>query len=514
MQDFIDKHNKDIVCTLSGLDRLVLVGYLQILCHVPGVMDWLKRSGVLFKDFGRFVEEKTQQLKEASLAEARRLQRPIEYLSSPKISKEERAQEIAERDGIDQGLICVLTAVEPCMSFEVQRNRQSQHATIERAIRKCLFLYHYWIDPVFGFMHARIQTWFPFRVRICLNGREWLSRQMDAEGLEYQKHQNCFLHLQDPQRAQQLMDRQLKTNWPEQCRRMAQQLNPAFDDIFEKYQVAYSWSTYQSEWATDLLFRSQQALNRLYEGLVGQAIMVFDSPDVLRFLGKKMPHFQGETHSSYLRRPEGLRIKHRVKSNSIKMYDKGGQILRLETTIQDPYDFKVYRRAQGRPDSPLKWRRMRKGVADLYARCCFSEKCNQRYLQALADLQVSQPIRELLAEICTPTRWKKNRFRGLLPWSSDEQDLLQAVSRPELQLRGFRNRDLVHHLFGPDIPPSQRSRLASWMTYRLRLLRAHGLIRKIPRSHRYRLTQKGRQILPPLIQVYHMDTEQLTQLAA
>ena len=188
MQQFIDKHQKDIAHCLSGLDRLVITGYIRILCAVPGVMDLLKRSGVLFKDFGVFVEEKTESLKAASLAEAQRLNRPIEYLSSPSVSKEERAREIAQRDGIEEGLICVLKAVEPCMSFQVRRDRHSKTANIERAVRKCLFLYHYWIDPIFGFMHARIQTWLPFSVRICLNGREWLARQLDAAALPYRRH--------------------------------------------------------------------------------------------------------------------------------------------------------------------------------------------------------------------------------------------------------------------------------------------------------------------------------------
>lgn len=511
MQEFIEKHQEDIVGVLSGLDRLVITGYLRGLCVTAGVMDFLKRSGVMFKDFGTFVEQQTEQLKQASLAEARRLGRPIEYLNSPRISKEERARDIARRDQIREGLICVLSAVEPCMTFQMQRIRHLKQTELVRTVRKCLFLYHYWMDPYFGFMHARIQTWFPFTIRICLNGRECLARQMDAAGLQYQRERNCFFWLEDVQRAQSWMDRQLHTDWPQQCRRWARLLNPVHEKIFGSYRIDYYWSAYQSEWATDVLFRSRKALARLYEGLVRQAIIVFGSTDVLRFLGKRLYRFEGELHSDYRRRPEGLRIKHRLKANSIKMYDKAGQILRVETTINNSYDFRVYRRAENDPHSPRTWRKMRKGVADLYARCRFSQSCNERYLQALSDFPVRQPLQQLLESVVHSKRWKKHRFRGLRPWSASDQALMQAVIRPEFQLRGFRNRDLLLPLFGTSQPDP---RLSARITHRLRLLRAHGLIRKIPRTHRYRLSAKARQILPTLIYVYHLDTEQLTRLAA
>jgi hypothetical protein len=98
-------------------------------------------------------------------------------------------------DWIEQGLICILTAVEPCLSYGIIRNREAQHLQLRPRHRKCLYLYHYQIHPIFCFMHARIQTWFPFAVQICLNGREWLARAMDAAGLGYVRRDNCFTWL-------------------------------------------------------------------------------------------------------------------------------------------------------------------------------------------------------------------------------------------------------------------------------------------------------------------------------
>jgi hypothetical protein len=104
-------------------------------------------------------ESLTRRLKEASESRARQAGRPIRYLTSSAPRKEQVAREIAITDRIEEGLVCILTAVEPCLSYEIRRDRGAQSLRLQAQHRKCLFLYHYHIDPMFGFMHARIQTW-------------------------------------------------------------------------------------------------------------------------------------------------------------------------------------------------------------------------------------------------------------------------------------------------------------------------------------------------------------------
>ena len=228
--------------TLSGFDRLVFRGTLRSIAHDEGMKRYLWANQVLLKDFGSHVERVSRRLKEASLAEAEALGRPVKYLTSSQVSKEEIARGIAAQEGIRDGLVCVLSCVEPCWSFEIHRNREKKRLELEPRYRKCLFLYHYWMHPVFGFMNARIQTWFPFPVQICLNGREWLARQMDAAGLEYARQDNCFPWIADWAKAQRLMDRQLKANWPKLLDGVAKQLNPVHGEIFQKHPVSYYWS--------------------------------------------------------------------------------------------------------------------------------------------------------------------------------------------------------------------------------------------------------------------------------
>ena len=215
---------------------------MRAISYTAGMMNILYGMEVLLKDFDSYVERTTKRLRAASTAEARRMNRPVKYLASSRPSKELIAKNIMTRDRITDGLICLLSCVEPCMSYAIRRDRESKRLVLERRQRKCLHLYHYWIDPVFGFMSARIQTWFPFPIVLCLNGREWLSRQMDAKGMEYKREENCFIGLGDFQEAQSLMDEQPRLDWSEALKRIRSKVNPAHEDIFDGYPLEYYWS--------------------------------------------------------------------------------------------------------------------------------------------------------------------------------------------------------------------------------------------------------------------------------
>ena len=194
---------------------------------------------MLLKDFGRHVEQTSHALKAAATEAAQRAGRPVQFLRSNQVSKEEIARQIAARDQIHTGLVRVLTSVEPCWSYKIVARRAAQKLDLQAARRKCLHIYQYWQHPVFGFLHARIQTWFPFSIQICLNGRAWLARQMEQAQLEYVRQDNCFTWIQDYPRAQSLMDQQLQVNWPQLLAELGQHLNPIHSEIFVHYPVNY-----------------------------------------------------------------------------------------------------------------------------------------------------------------------------------------------------------------------------------------------------------------------------------
>jgi hypothetical protein len=283
----------------------------------------------------------------------------------------------------------------------------------------------------------------------------------------------------------------------------------------------YYWSIQESEWATEVMFRQASDLAALYPQLIRHATVHLGSKDVLRFLGRRLPatgrippQFVGEVVSDLRQRPEGLRIRHRVNANSIKMYDKQGSVLRIETTLNNPDDVRVYRPREGDADGPKAWRALRRGVADAYRRAQVCQAANERYLDSLSTVENSTPLGELAVGLCRPVRWKKKRVRGLNPLAAEDARLLEAVSAGEFLVTGFRNREIREKLHGAT-PADARAlrRQSAAVTRKLRMLRAHGLITTVSRSHRYLLSPKGRACITALLAARELDTAKLTRAA-
>lgn len=513
MKDFIARHGARITCALSGFDRLVFRGTLLPLMADGGMFHFLTRAGVRLLDFKEYAKETSEQVKEVALAEAGKQHRPIEYLESPKTSKEDFARQLLGKYPLEKpGIICAFKAVEPCTSFEYHRSPDPKERGLKPRPRKCLHVYQYLLHPRFGFMNARIQTWFPFNIQVCLNGREWLGQELEKGRSGFRRADNCFTALDNPELAQYLMDEQLKTDWPTALDAIARSLNPLHEDIFEPFPMSYYWTGYQTEWATDILFNSPAALAAVYPALVHHAMFNFKSPDVLRFLGKKVHGgFTGEVTSSFKDRPEGVRVKHWCRGNSVKMYDKAGSILRVETTIGKTNELKVLRPPHDDPDGKLDWRPMRKGVADLHRRAELSQGANERYLDALAVVEDCTPCSRIFDTVARPVIDVGRRFRALRIGDPLDLALLETIARGEFATTGFRNRDIRAHLFSGS---TDRKRLSAKVSRLLRLLRAHGLIKKVQKTHRYQLTQRGRLLSSALQATRDANLKQLLQNAA
>lgn len=529
MQEFISKYRDQINGVLSGFDRLVFRGTLRRLnygywddklgCVVArGMEQYLWQNQVLFKDYLDQVKRLSRQVKQESVRAYETQGLPVTFLRDPSADKEAMARGIAEKQGVESGLVCALSAVEPSPSFE----HRGTH--LVRRIRPCQVLYHYQIHPEVGWMYARLQTWFPFNIQVGMNGREWLARQMDKEGLRYRQQGNCFVWIEDYEQAQKLMNRQLEMNWTELLNGFAEQLNPLHESIFEHYPASYYWTCYQSEWATDIVFREAEFLKRLMPLLVRHGMLSYSSADVMRYLGRKVnrsgaipAHFSGTLETDLKRREEGERVKYRMNGNSAKFYDKAysqiGSVLRgAETTLNTVRDFRAYRPKEGGPEEDLQWRPLRKGIADLHRRAEVSQKANERLLNALASVDDSRSVEELTLDIQKHTQWNGRRVRGLRPWAEDKA-LFTAINHGEFLINGLRNRDLQKLLYGAEAEsPVEHRRRSAAISRKLRMLRAHGLIQKVPRTHRYQVTETGRTILLAVLTTARTSLHQLNQL--
>jgi hypothetical protein len=518
---FLKKFGKQITAILSGFDRIRFRATQRLLFQPNSMESYLATCGVLIKHFRDFAEGITERVKAAAYKAAATAGRPVQYLGAASSDKETRARELARQDGIKEGLIAVFTAVEPCLSYSVRGDRKSKEIHLVLETRKCLHLYHYYQHRDFGLIHVRVQSWFPFTVDVCLNGREWLARQMDADGLRYVQRDNCFTWVEDPVKVQALLAAQLKTDWARTLDALLQQAHPLHREIGRPFHQPYYWSASQTEYATDVLFEDARALARWYRPFLHHGMSTFKSTDVLRFLGHYVPasgrvpqRFRGEVTSSLKERPEGVRLRHTVNGNSIKVYDKQGSVLRVETTIVHPERFKVYRPADRDPELRLRWQKLRRGVADLWRRGEVSHASNRRYLEALASVTGKTPLREEAVTLCRPIQVAGRRYRALNPWAPADGALLEVISRGEFNLHGFRNRDLRGLLYPRRGSTEEDRRRSGRVSRLLSLLRAHGLIRKISGTHRYQVTERGRRLITALVSARNADVDQLTQLAA
>lgn len=519
MPSFLARHQPHIQGTISGFDRLRFAGQLCLLSFASGLARFLNATGVLLKDFGQYAEDLSGQIKQAALriAETTPTGR-VHYLASSERSKEDFVRQLPPPQQ-QTGLVAVLSCVEPCRSYVLNHNRATKHLEFVAAPRKCLHYYFYLVHPTFGPMHVRLQTWLPLKVQICLNGRDWLARQLDAEGIGYLKKDNAFVAIDDFARAQALLEEQLKVNWPLALDALVSEFHPVHAERFGlPHPQLYYWTIEQSEWATDLVFDSPAQLAALYPRLIHHGITTFGSRDVLRFLQQKVPAqggvhggFAGEVVSDLKQRPEGVRIKHSCGKNSVKMYDKQGQVLRVETTIHDASGLKAYRPIG---DGSLQWQPLRKGVADLHRRCELSQAANERYLEALAVVESPTPLGELSEPLCHRRVKEGRRYRALNPLGESDARLLEFVGSGSHLIAGFRNRDMRPCLYGDRSKDAAVHRGQSGRVSRLlALLRAHGLIQKIPKTHRYQVTTRGREQIAALLAARAAGVEKLIAAA-
>lgn len=522
MKLFMNRYGAEVKGAISGWDRLAFRGTIRWLASAEGLSSYLFSNGILLKDFKEWAMSMTKRIRSSCDDVAKRLGIKAIYLPSSSTDKEALAREIAEEAGIKEGPICMLSVVEPSYSPTVVGNRESQLLEVVMRRRKCVWLYFYFNDPEVGFGHLRLSTWLPYTIQGCLNGRHWLERSLMREGIGYIKQGNCFRAIDDVGRAQELADAQLSTDWPALLARLSGMYFPIAQDLFSPNPLQYYWSADATEWATDIMFRNTQTLDRLFPMLARHALMVTDSANVMRFLGKIPPGSQlpprisGDVRGDRVRRHEGICVKHRSGKNSVKMYNKAGNVLRTETTINDTRAFKVFRRANDDTREEMKWQRMRKGVADLERRARISQSSNERYLDALAACPSDTTFIELIGNICRRVRHKGRNARALNPSCRDDLDLLRFIAQGQWSVNGLRNRDLVAWLEpkASDLSKEEHRKLSARATRLLSLLRAHGLIRKVPKTHRYLVTPKGQKTAGVMIATSSIQTTELTRLAA
>jgi len=519
VRSFLARFGALIHFVLSGFDRLRFCGESRLLNHAAGVQSYLHQQRILFKQYPNHALDLTQSLRRQTerLAEAEGV--PLLHLNSPDTDKEAVALRLAEQHQRRSGRLALLSCVESCLTYRLRKNADGL-VELRKERAKCLHYYHYFRHPQFGLCYVRLQSWFPFSVRVGLNGRQWLYRQLEQRGVPFQCRRNLLVAVDDPALAQALLDEQRHLDWPAALSELVQPLQPLWTYLHEQVHTPYYWMTEQSEWATDFVFRSAQDLALWYPRWLRHGLETLQCQDVLRYLGKKVPAHgyggcTGEVKIDLRDRVEGTRLKFWYDTNSIKIYDKEQLALRVETTINQPKGFQVWRTKEGAEEGAAKsWQQLRKGVADLDRRAEVSASANQRLAESLATVAAPQTLGELLQPLGRPVLQDgRRRARALNPLTGADGTLIRALARGDFLVKGLRNADLRVELYGQAVEEPEHRRQSARVTRLLALLRAHGLIVKVTKSHRYHLSAAGRRIATALAAAHASAVAHLTASA-
>ena len=511
MCKILEQYSDKINGLFSFFDRMIINGYFRPLLSEQMRGGALYQLGVLYKDFKSYFMNITNSIISNIENSAAELGRPVKYLSSAKSCKEDEARAFLLAKPVDDGLICVLKALETCKTAKVYGS-DSGKLQVKSTYTKCLHYYLYYLDKEYGFMFVKIQTWFPFNIQVYINGRELMKHVFDVNGITYECYDNSFTHISDVVKAQELAD---KFDSSKLCRHLdgfAKSINPFLDTVNKTFGQGYYWCVNQCEFATDVMFQERSFLEDIYPSLVGHAFYDFTCTDVFTFMGRKPdPRFQGEAVSDYKKRPIGCRIKFRMKSNSIKMYDKCS-VLRIETTVNDPREFKVFGTVHHHDGTESKeWKPMGKSISNLYRYAEISKACNQRFLDAMTDIVPVKSTIEEIEKICSGKKQNGKKVTGFNVWSPDVVRIMETVCDGRFIIQGFRNKDIREKIL-PDVKDLKKR--SSKTSRILKKLRQHGLIKKVQRSRRYHITSKGRRIMGALIELRRKDYPQLAAAKA
>ena len=520
MDTLLHKFADKIKGVLEGFDRIVFKGSIRNIAYALGMEKFINMHGVLNKDYKEYVIKQSATIIENAEDYAKRLTGTgIQYLTSVNIRKETVAHEQQNKLGIQSGLIGVWSCVETCNTFKAVYDSQSNKPQLKPEKSRCKHLYFYYDHEDYGFMSIRLQTWAPYEIQIALNGREWLKRLLDKSNSGYMLEGNKFLDLQDYELAQKLLDSQLDTRWVTLLTGFTAQVFPSMPALLGE-RMEYYWTLWQSEWAKDYIFNNPQELQNQMGYLLRHAFLTGTSDRVLRYMGKPVkdngqPKWNADYDLSTRLKIyyDGGRIKHWVYHNSLKLYNELN-VLRFECTINEPDKFRVFRTVSGDDSGEKKRLSMRKGIADINVRTQVSSSCIKNLTEQVATLEDDSTVAEIISKVSNPVKSKGKRYRALDVTGKD-LELLKAIADPKYSVDAITNKHLQASLKGTAWANKlDGPKLSARIGRQLRLLREHGLIRKLPNQHRYMLTAKGRLLTTSLTQFLGAKLSDLSKLCA
>ena len=485
------------------LDRIVLHGYLTGLQRPEQVVYFFRDVvGVRCIDpaalqarttaYRQWVERYTQE-------------QGIPVLPAPKgVRKEDLVRPYYGRLGPKPGVACVLTSLETSrtfLSYTPRRTPRSGNADYRRiATGRKRFLHYYWYvwDPVLGPMSLRVATYLPFTITAYLNGHHFVSRRLHQQGVSLYQQDNAILRVGDPAALQAAADALSPAVLQARCDHWAAQLAPQFSAAERAaIDLRYRYSVAQVELATDVLFARPSPLPALFERAVELGVLLGGADRTSHLFGRQITRrYGGKLQTVLDRRNMGQPVlRSYYQTSFVKQYQKAETLLRTETCINDPYHLNVGRRLEHLPT--------------LVERMA---QTNQRYLDQQAELLASTVDQGDLAALAQPIQVGRRRVPGLRLQDDRLLRLLEGLLHPGTFVADWTTREVHARLLARHRLTEADYRL-SQLRYDLGKLRAHGLVERLGRTRRYRLTTRGLKLGVLLVKLRTRLLGPLTTLA-
>ena len=486
MVELINRYSAKLAGVLSCFDRIIITGTIPGWCHAAGMTGYLVGNGIRIFDYAKTFAEP---LRDMIIANATRLaaENGIEIEFIRKIGafrKEDRIREIITKRGDHPGLVHIFSALETASAFTPWYDKNTCTTGLRGKTTKCLHYYFYFIDANFGLCFLRVPTWAPFRVTFYCNGHSLLANQLRAEDIEFTPLDNTFLNIANFQRAQELADA-----FPvELLHRALDSYAQLFCPPIQQVPGGYHWSVLQAEYSTDLIFKKREYLEPLYETLIRTATHTVKPEHISMFLGKKLDgRTVAEVGTEYNTRIQGTCVKHYMGWAAIKMYDKQGIVLRIETTINNLSELKHYRTVEHQDcTTETKFAPMKKTIYSLSPLRELLIASNLRYLEFLSSIDDSSEGRRQLPKIGTAKKENGRSWRGFNLFSMADLELVSALLRGEGCISGITNRHLRQVLVG---------KTSSQISYFLKRCRIFGLLKKCGKTYKYYITKMGQKVV-------------------
>jgi hypothetical protein len=296
---------------------------------------------------------------------------------------------------------------------------------------------------------------------------------------------NAFTKISDYQKAQSLSDNLRAEDLHQWLDKIVSQYIPFLEQTSQNYR----WTLTQTEYSTDIIFKNQEDLRLLYEEIILKSIHSVKPENVATFFSRQLAaSYAQEVGTKYNKQIQGTRIKHFMGANSIKMYDKASKVLRVETTVNDITEFKIFRDVLTRTGQTVKkFASMKKSIYslhDLTKQCQYS---NARYLDFIASFEDNSEGKKNLSKISRKESDNNRSYKEFNFFNENDAQILIALTSGEFNINGFRNKHL-RNILKNKFNSAQMSRI-------IKRLHVFGLIKKVKNTFKYYLTKFGKKVI-------------------